>query len=177
MDETGKIIGGAWIAYVVSIAILIAVTGTVDYKPAQIENSYVVSTSDDTIQYGLPSATGYPESEVGFSDCAIALSVNGTACQPMDLRLQNVAGFSSQEVEARGIEGVGTLNATVFAEGEVNYIVTVYDPDKNGIVSPGDYVTVQCTEPLSSGSSYSLYFFTDIDGTRGIGVICGTYTA
>jgi hypothetical protein len=95
----------------------------------------------------------------------------------MDLKLQNVVVFTSQEVDARSVKGVGTLNAHVTTQRNVSYIVTFFDPDNNGIVGPGDYVTVQCTEPLSPGSSYTLYVFTDINGTRGIGMIYGTYSA
>jgi hypothetical protein len=95
----------------------------------------------------------------------------------MDLKLQNVVASTSQEIEARSVKGVGTMNATVMTQGNVSYIVIFYDPDDNGIVGPGDYVTVQCTESLPPGSSYTLYVFTDINGTRGIGMIYGTYSA
>jgi hypothetical protein len=69
------------------------------------------------------------------------------------------------------------MNASVMTQGNVSYIVTFCDPDNNGVVGPGDYVIVQCTEPLSQGSTYTLNVFVDIDGTWGIGTIYGTYTA
>ena len=170
------IIGG-WTGYAVFIIVVVSIMGTVNYEPAQTESPFIVRTPHDTIRYELTSTTGYPESEVNFSHCAFALLVNGQATQPMDLKLQDVVAFTSQEVEARSVKGVGTMNATVMTQGNASYIVTFYDPDSNGIVGPGDYVTVQCTEPLPPGSDYTLYVFTDINGTRGIGMIYGTYSA
>jgi hypothetical protein len=177
MDKDTMLIIGGWTGYAVFVIAVVAIMGTVHYEPTQIESPYIVRTSNNTIQYGLTLTTGYPESEVNFSHCAFALLVNGQATQPMDLKLQNVIAFTSQEIGARSVKGAGTLNAHVMTQRNMSYIVTFFDPDCNGIVGPGDYVIVQCTEPLSPGSSYSLYVFTDIDGTRGIGMIYGTYSA
>jgi hypothetical protein len=149
----------------------------IDYTATFAECPSIVKISNNTLRYELTWVSGYPDPHVKFSDCAFAFLVNGQTTGPMDLKLQNVNSALGWEVDARSVKGIGTMNATVMTQGNVSYIVTFFDPDNDGLIGPGDYVTVQCTEPLSLGSSYTLNVYVDIDGTWGIGTIYGTYTA
>jgi hypothetical protein len=182
MEEKTKMI--IWVAaLIVVITVILALVlypmtlGSRDYWATYDECPSIARISNNTVRYELTWAHGYPDPNVKFPDCAFTLLVNGEATLPIDLRLSDVHSDFGGGVDARSVKGVGIMNASVMTQGNLSYIITFYDPDNNSIVGPGDYVTVQCTEPLSSGSSYTLNVFVDIDGTWGIGAIYGTYTA
>jgi hypothetical protein len=178
--KTRDIIVVATVVVVIVILVVVLYFMTlsfIDYSPTMQQSPSIVRISNNTLRYDLTWTHGYPNPDVRFSDCAFALLVNGEATIPMNLELNSVHPGFGRDVGARSIKGIGIMNASVMTQGNVSYIVTFYDPDNNGVVDPGDYVIVQCTEPLSQGSTYTLNVFVDIDGTWGIGTIYGTYTA
>jgi len=164
------IIISAWI-------LTIGYGGSIDYQATYDEFDSVSKNGENKIIYEMPSVWGYPDNKVGLTDCAFSLVINGTSLPPVNLHLINHGGlFGSPPWEsyAQMSKGAGPFNALTFFQGNVSYIVAFFDADGNGHITKGDQVTVECTEPLTSGTSYLLNVFVDIDGTWGVGRVYGT---
>lgn len=152
--------------------------GSLDYQATYDEFESSVKSGDNKLVYVMPSVSGFPDNEVSFSDCAFSLEINGTSLPPVNLHFINPPGlFGSPAWQsyAQISKGSGIFNSVTFLQGNISYIVTFFDVDSNAHITWGDYVTVECTEPLTPGTSYLLNVFVDIDGTWGIGRVYGTY--
>ena len=163
---------------IISAWILTRGYGASDYQATYDEFDSMSKNGENKIIYVMPSVWGYPDDEVGLTDCAFSLVINGTSLPLVNLHLINHGGlFGSPPWEsyAQVSKGAGPFNAVTFFQGNVSYIVTLFDVDINGHITNGDQVTVECTEPLAPETSYLLNVFVDIDGTWGVGKVYGTF--
>lgn len=161
-----------------TLYVLLMGHGTLDYWATYDEFDSIAKEGNNKIIFTLPWISGYPDSNVAFTDCAFSLQINGTSLPPVNVYLQNHyddLGCHYWQTYAQIAKGAGVYNSMTFIQGNVSYIVTFIDSDGNGHATHGDLVTVECTEPLKAGTSYTLDVCVDIDGTWGIGLVYGTF--
>lgn len=157
-------------------ALVIGYGGLVDYWATYDEFESIVKDGSNRIIFAMPGVSGWPETNVAFTDCAFSFEVNGTSLPPVNLNLNSYNSMSGPywQAYAQISRGDGTFNSIAFFQGNISYIVTFIDSDDNGYVTSGDFVTVESTKPLVAGADYRLDVFVDIDGTWGVGRVYGT---
>jgi len=143
----------------------------VDYWPPS-EDLKVERTSDNTLTFTMAEIWGR-DGDVSFDNCAFLLEVNKKAIGPTD-RILGDNGYSNG-LEVRMFKGSGIYNSSVVSGGNISYIVTMVDLDKNGYASYGDAITLQATEPLLSDACYDLTLITEVNSSWSYGVLKGTY--
>lgn len=151
--------------------------GSIDYWATFDEFDAIVKEEDNKIIFTMPGVSGYPDYEVAFTDCAFSLQINETSLPPVNVYLENHCddlGCHYWDTYAQIAKGAGVYNSVTFIHGNVSYIVTFIDSDNNNHVTQGDLVVVECTEPLTAETSFTLDVCVDIDGTWGIGLVYGT---
>jgi hypothetical protein len=149
----------------------------IDYWTTYHQFNSITKTSNNKIAFDMPVVSGYPDGDVSFTDCAFSLEVNGTQLPPVNLHLNNNNSMEGPywQAYAQISKGAGPFKSVTFLQGNISYIVTFIDVNNDGRVYEGDQVTVECTQPLTLGTSYLLNVFVDIDGTWGIGLVYSTF--
>jgi len=158
----------------VMIWILSSGHGTNDYFATYTGFDYITKDGDSKIVYVMPNYVhSYPDSPVSLTDCAFSLVVNGTPLSPSDIHLFSYYGGG---FDAQVSKGAGLSNSVMFVQDSISYTVTLVDVDSNQHISMLDQVTVECSEPLTSGISYRLNVLVDINATLGgPGLVYGTF--
>lgn len=143
--------------------------GSWDYSPPhgtlnaeRIADNAVIFTIEDDL-WGA-------DGPVKFDNCAIDLRINGTRIGPNDYRI------GGGEWYVRTTRGCGYLNASVFADGLVCYIIVLDDADSDGNVSEGDTISLLSTEPLKPLTQYSVFFVTELRSSWSPGTFNGEYS-
>jgi hypothetical protein len=148
----------------------------VDYWATYDEFDSIAKEGNNKIIFTMPEVSGYPYGKVGFTDCAFSFEVNGTSLPPVNMHLDNHMTMGPYwQMYAQISKGEGEFNSVTFLQSNVSYIVTFIDSDDSDYITQGDFVTVECTEPLTAETSYALDVCVDIDGTWGIGLVYGTF--
>jgi hypothetical protein len=159
-------------AVIVSILVVHVLTMSfVDYWPPQ-GNLEVERTDEKALTFTMSYIWG-ADGAVSFSDCAFVLEVDNRTVGPTDMIL-GTNGYH-HGLKVRMFEGPGMLNASVVSLDNVIFIVTIDDVDDNEHFSLGDIITVQSTEPMTKGTSYSLTVITEVSSSWSYGEFKGTY--
>jgi len=151
--------------------------GASDYWQTYHEFDSIEKEGENKIIFSMPDVWGYPDKNVAFTDCAFSLQVNGTSLPPVNIHLDSYESMMGPywQMYAQISKGEGKFNSATFLYDNVSYIVTFIDIDNNDYATRGDLVMVECTEPLTAETSYTLDVCVDIDGTWGIGLVYGTF--
>jgi len=161
-----------------TLYVLLMGHGTLDYWATYDDFDSIAKDGNNKVIFTMPGVWGYPDGNVVFTDCAFSLHINDTSLPPANIYLENHCddlGCHYWDTYAQIAKGAGVYNSVTFVQGNVSYIVTFIDSDKNGHVTQGDLVMVECTEPLRAETNYTLDVCVDIDGTWGVGLVYGTF--
>ncbi|MDD1768290.1 MAG: hypothetical protein LUQ27_07000 [Methanomassiliicoccales archaeon] len=159
------------VAIVVVGVIIYLMTGySVDYWPPNGTLS-VEKIAYNAVTFTIQDPVWGVDGPVKFDNCAIDFRINGTRIGPNDFTI----GSGNRTV--RATHGCGLINATVFADGSVNYIIFLNDMDSDGNVSEGDTICLVATEPFRPSTTYAVLFLTELRSSWSFGSFEGSYTA
>ncbi len=162
-----------------SVIVTIVVIGVIYYLMIGYSEDYwppggtlsAERIADNAVVFTVEDLVWGVDGPVKFDNCAIAFRINGTPIGPNDFTI------GSGDWTVRTTHGCGLINATVFADGSVNYVVILSDIDADGNVSEGDTITFVATEPLRPSTTYAVLFITELRSSWSFGSFEGSYTA
>jgi hypothetical protein len=166
------IIGIFALAIIIGIILYFYTFALVDYWPPQgiLEAE---RTADNTVTFIMPIDAWGADGPVKFDNCAIAFMINNQSIGPTDVVMPPGAHGWYQ----RTTHGCGYLNASVFTDGLVSYIIVLNDVDSDGYVTMNDTISLIATEPLVSSTNYSILFLTELRSSWSPGWFEGNYRA
>ncbi len=156
------------VAIVVVLIILLMGRGSWDYFPPH-GTLEVQRTADNAVTFTIDGEVWGVDGPVRFDNCAIDFRINDTRVGPNDHR------FGGGDWYVRTTDGCGYLNASVFTDGLVIYVVVLSDVDSDGEVSEGDTISLISTEPLNPETLYSIFFITELHSSWSPGTFHGEY--
>ncbi|MDD1773379.1 MAG: hypothetical protein LUQ14_01995 [Methanomassiliicoccales archaeon] len=166
------VVGIIVIAIVVGLAIYWMTFAFEDYWPPRgILKAEKIA--DNAVTFTIIDGVWGADGPVKFDNCALDLKINNQSLRPTDY----VMSPGPYGWPLRTTHGSGFLNASVFSDGPVSYVIVLNDVDTDGYVSWGDTISLTATEPLMPSTACSIFFLTELRSSWGPGSFEGNYTA